>query len=122
MNIYLKENEKLPGEQIVSVIPYRPFSILIVTNQRIIGKRLLGVGPRRFEGGIPYNKVVNVKYLPGMPLLTVPSITVEYKKNDERIDRVTIRFPGFTARLAGYSPESVYRQIAERTNTINHHD
>jgi len=115
MNKYLKESEKLPGEQIVSVIPYRPFSILIVTSHRIIGKRLLGIGPSRFEGEIPYNKIVNVKYLPGTPLIKVPSITVEYKKNDEKIERVTIRFPGFSLRLAGYSPESVYSQIVERT-------
>lgn len=122
MNKYLKENEKLPGEQIISVTPYKPFSILIVTSQRIIGKKLLGIGPRRFEGAISYNKIVSVKYLPGTPLLSVPSITIEYQKNDEKIERVTIRFSGFTAKLAGYGPESVYRQIVERTNIKDESD
>ncbi len=117
MNKYLKQDEKLPGEEILSVIPYKPFSILIITNQRIIGKRLLRIGPKRFEGTISYDKILSVKYLPGRPLITVPSILFEYKREDGGVEKVTVRFPGFTARLAGFSPEAVYRLIAKQTNT-----
>lgn len=117
MNRYLKQDEKLPGEETISVIPYKPFSILIITNQRIIGKRLLRMGPKRFEGMVPFDKIVSVKYLPGTPLIAVPGIMLEYKREDGRMESVTIRFPGFTAKLAGFNPEAVYHLIARRVDT-----
>ena len=117
MNRYLKQDEKLPGEDVISAIPYKPFSILIITDQRIIGKRLLRIGPKRFEGAVSFDKIVSVKYLPGTPLISVPGIMLQYKRENNRIENVTIRFPGFTAKLAGFDPEAAYHLIAKRVDT-----
>ncbi|HEY9824446.1 MAG TPA: hypothetical protein V6D19_03300 [Stenomitos sp.] len=117
MNRYLNQDEKLPEEEFINAIPYKPFSILIVTDRRIIGKRLLPLGPKRFEGAIFYDKIVRVKYLPGISLVTVPSIVLEHQLNDGRVEKITIHFPGFTGRFAGFKPEDVYHQIAKRLDT-----
>lgn len=117
MNRYLNQDEKLPEEEFINAIPYKPFSILIITNLRIIGKRLLPLGPKRFEGTIFYDKIVKVKYLPGISLVTIPSIVLEHQLNDGRVEKTIIHFPGFTGRLAGFNPEDVYHQIAKRIDT-----
>lgn len=116
MNSYLNQREKLPGEEIIEVVPYRPFSILIITNQRIIGKRLLRIGPKRFEGPIFFDKITGLKYFPGTPLIRVPSLLIEYQREDQMVEKVTIRFPGLSAKMAGFDPEAIYHLIAKQTN------
>ena len=116
MHQSLKQDEKLPGEEIIREMPYRPFSVLIVTNKRVIGKRLLRAGFKQFEGTIYYDQILNVSYRTGIPLLTVPSIILEYKQADGIAKKATIRFPGFPANLVGFNLKDIYYQIAKRIN------
>ena len=60
MNKYLKQDERLSGEEVLEVIPFRPFSLLIVTNKRVIGKSVFKLGFNRFEGKILYDQIINV--------------------------------------------------------------
>jgi hypothetical protein len=122
MKHVLKRDERLPGEEIISETPYRPFSVLVITNKRVIGKRLFRVGLKQFEGVIYYDQISNVTYGTGIPLLTVPSIVLEYKQADGIAKKATIRFLGFISRLVGYDPKDVYYQIAKRMNDKNDPD
>lgn len=108
MNKYLKQGEKLPGEEVLHVIPYKPFSVLIITNLRILGKKLLPIGPKRFEGAIFYSDIVKLEYFPGISLFTTPGLSLAHRLKDGTVETVKIRFPGYTSRLAGYKPKDVY--------------
>jgi hypothetical protein len=93
----------------IVLVPVRSQDKLITSVQVIFGQIL--------KGAVSFDKVVSVKYLPGTPLITVPGIMLEYKREDGRMESVTIRFPGFTAKLAGFNPEAVYHLIAQRVDT-----
>jgi hypothetical protein len=116
----LKEDERLPGEEVLYISPYKPFSILFITNQRVIGKRVWRIGWNTFEGAVPFDKIVSVKYLPtkfAMLYATVPRIMFQHEREDGRMMTATIHFPGLASRFLGYDPyhpEVAYQLIAER--------
>jgi hypothetical protein len=116
MNKYLTQSEKLLGEEVLGVTPYKPFSVLIVTNKRVIGKRLLRVGPKRFEGEILLTNITNIEFNQALLFFTTPSIVLECRQLDGRIEKSTIRFPGSAAKLAGFDPEEIYRLIVKGMN------
>ncbi len=73
MQAYLREKDIIPGEELLGAIPYKPFSVLLITNRRIVGKRLWRLAPRRFEGSISWSDVMAVEFKPGIALITTPS-------------------------------------------------
>lgn len=105
-----KSIQMLPGEEVLAQSPYRPFSVLTITNMRIIGRKLFRFGPRRFEGSIFLGKVTGVEFSRGSWLLT-PSLLIHFSNQDGEHETARIQFPGFTARAAGYDPEAIYRLI-----------
>ena len=111
MQAYMPEHEILPGEVLLRAIPYKPFSVLLITNRRIVGRRLWRLGPARFEGSIAWSDIMAVDLNPGIPLLTTPKLIVHYRKKDGATDKVAIRLPGFTAKLAGFDPRTTYELI-----------
>jgi O-acetyl-ADP-ribose deacetylase (regulator of RNase III) len=57
------------------------------------------------------DRILKTEFKPAIPFLTTPSILLHYRENSGEMRIVTIRFPGFTAKLAGFDPEAIYRLI-----------
>lgn len=118
MNKYLNQNERLINEEVLSVIPYKPFSVLIITNQRLVGKAFLGISFNRFKGEVLWKDVVNVKFSSESSLLTTPHIVLLYRKGDGKIKRSIIRFPGL-AKFYGFDPQETYYLIMKHVKATN---
>jgi hypothetical protein len=112
MHKYLKQ--KLLDEEVLNVLPYKPFSTLIITNQRIIGRGLARIWPGCYHGEVLLNEIVDIKYIPGIPFLTVPRIFLKFKKDDQEISTRNIVFYGSSAKFAGFNPQEAYRLIVEQ--------
>lgn len=113
-NSYLKNLQLYPAESILNSIPIKPFSVLIVTNKRIIGKSVIRLGFNRFEGFIPYDRIDKVYFARGHFLRT-PEILIEYLDNSDMTNRQLIRFPSFSDNFKEiYNPEKIYLQIREQ--------
>lgn len=118
--VNIKANPREVGdsseELILENIPYKPFGSMSITNRRIIGKNLIRLGRVAFEGEILLGDLVNVAYLPGVPVIGVPGLEFEYKSPDGGTAKATIHFASISARLGfklrtGYGPKRIYDLI-----------
>lgn len=114
MNKYLKQDERLSGEEVLEVIPFRPFSLLIVTNKRVIGKSIFKLGFNRFEGKILYDQIINVIYKERVPILRTSSINIEYQEERGKTSQAVIRFQDTSAFRAAYDSEKIYHLIVSQ--------
>jgi hypothetical protein len=99
-------------EETLAEIPFKPFSILTITNKRIVGKKIFPIGVSSFVGEIPIEKIVSIKYIPPT-FLTVPGLRIVYKGRNENIEDGAINFYGHSARIAGFDSERIYKLILE---------
>jgi hypothetical protein len=110
----------LPEEEILIAYPFKPESILVVTNQRVIGHRQFAIGMNRFAVDVFFKDIVKLRYLPGkhflLGYLDLPSLTISYLLPDARIESATLHFPGKIARRS--DPRSVYNLVVEQVNRV----
>ncbi|MCP4542659.1 MAG: hypothetical protein GY832_36515 [Chloroflexi bacterium] len=83
-----------PGESIIATTFYTYGSHLVITNKRLVGKRISKIGRRTFEGKIPLSSISSVKYSPGIPIFTFspPSLWIEHELPDGSIEQSRLRF------------------------------
>lgn len=115
MNHFLKESkERFPNDEILYEVPYKPFSILIVTNHRIVGKGLAKVWTKQFHGELLLSNIISIKRKPDNPTRPVSKIVLEYKANDGIVKKANIVFYISYTTYSGFDFEKIYQYIADK--------
>ena len=108
------------GESILVTTFYTYGSQLIITNKRLMAKRQSRIPRQAFEGEILWDDIIDVQYLPGIPLLAFsdPGILIEHKLADGTIVQSRIKFQGGESarNLIGYTSKQVYELIQNVLN------
>ena len=102
---------KFDNEKIVCKTPYKPFSVLIVTTHRLIGKGLAIMWPSQFHGELLLTSISHIEkeYKKGK----LYKLIVFYKEDGGGERKTSVVNYASYPKYSGFDFEMVYRAIKE---------
>jgi hypothetical protein len=114
----LESEIKLPGERVLAVVATGFKSTLVVTDHRLISRTDVE-NSRPLTEIFDYEDITAVYYLPGLPVIGVPQLVIDYQQPSGEMIKISFKLPGrLLGKLyfwsTGFNPRQVHQIIQEQ--------